>query len=336
MKTAVIIPNYNGADFLAESVDSILGQSAKCTVVVVENGSSDNSRVVLESYGDKIVALYNDTNLGFDGGVNTGIRWALDQDYKAVALFNNDAIADKNWLKQLQSELKDDVGIATGIIQSEDGSHIDSTGDILTVWGLSYPRGRGSSVSTNPYTYAEYVFGASGGASLYSIDMLRQIGLFDEDFFAYYEDADISFRAQLAGWKVRYTPLAICYHRISQTSSRMKNGFMTYQSVKNMPMVVVKNTPPGLRRIIYPRFVLAYTLFLGSAVLRGEFWPALRGFGKFVSLWPKKMHERRQNLAHMSVSSDYILSILTHDLPENAHKLRKLRSLWWKITGRKN
>lgn len=335
MKTAVVIPNYNGEDYLAEAIGSILAQSARCTLVVVENGSSDSSRDLLESYGDKIVALYNPTNLGFDGGVNTGIRWALERDYDAVALFNNDAVADKDWLRSLQHELKNNIGIVTGIIQTQDGSHIDTTGDILTTWGLSFPRGRGSSVSTNPYTYAEYVFGASGGASLYAVKMLREIGLFDEDFFAYYEDADISFRAQLAGWRVRYTPLAICYHRLSQTSTRMKNGFMTYQSVKNMPMVVTKNTPDGLRHIIYPRFALSYVLFLGSASLRGEFFPALRGFIEYLSLVPKKLRERKINLSRMKVSNDYIMSVLTQDLPENAHKLRKLRALWWKVIRRR-
>ncbi len=336
MKTAVVIPNYNGADYLATAIDSILEQTQGNTLIVVENGSSDTSKEIVKTCEQqgRVVALYNTENLGFDGGVNTGIRYALEHGFDAVALFNNDAIADKDWLKSLVQELQGSTGIVTGIIQSLDGSHIDTTGDILTVWGLSYPRGRGLTVKTNPHTKKEFVFGASGGASLYSTKMLREIGLFDEDFFAYYEDADISFRAQLAGWKVVYTPSAICYHRISATSTQMKKGFMTYQSVKNMPMVVSKNTPGSLRHIIYPRFILAYVFFLGSALLRGEGWPALKGFGRFLSLIPKKLKERRVIQQDMEVSSDYILSILTHDLPENAHKLRRLRSIWWKLTGK--
>lgn len=336
MKTAVIIPNYNGVGYLDEAIESLLKQTAKHTLIVVENGSTDSSPSVVKHYeaASKIVALYNEKNLGFDGGVNTGIRYAINNGFDAVALFNNDAVADEKWLAALLHELKDATGIVTGIIQTKDGSHIDTTGDILTVWGLSYPRGRGQSIHTNVHTSAEYVFGASGGASLYSVAMLREIGLFDEDFFAYYEDADISFRAQLAGWKVRFTPKAICYHHISKTGKSFGNAFMTYQSVKNMPMVVSKNTPDGLRHIIYPRFILAYALFLGSATLRGEFVPALKGFLAFLSLVPKKILERKTNLGRMRVTNDYIFSILTHDLPENARKLRMLRGAWWKITGK--
>lgn len=335
MKTAVVIPNFNGEDFLGEAIDSILAQSAPNTLVVVDNDSHDHSREILKKYGDKVVTIFNQTNLGFTGGVNTGIRYALENGFEAVALFNNDAVADPNWLKSLQIELKNDVGISTGMIRSKDNKTIDSTGDILTVWGLSYPRGRGKPVNTNSHTYAENVFGASGGASLYSCKMLKEIGLFDEDFFAYYEDVDISFRAQLAGCKVRYSPAAISYHRISATSSRMSKGFRTYHSVKNMPLLVCKNTPSGLRHIIYPRFYLAYTLFLGSALLRGEGWSAFKGFLANVFLLPKKLMERKKIQANKKVGNSYILSILTHDLPENAHKLRKLRALWWKLRGKR-
>lgn len=335
MKTAVVIPNFNGEDFLAEAVDSILAQSAPNTLVVVENNSHDRSRDILKAYGDKIITLFNEKNLGFAGGVNTGIRYALENGFEAIALFNNDAVADKNWLKELQKELKNDVGIATGIIQSKDGQTIDSTGDILTVWGLSYPRGRGSLVSANPYTCAENVFGASGGASLYSSKMLREIGLFDEDFFAYYEDMDISFRAQLAGWRVRYAPKATSYHRISATSSRMKRGFQTYHSVKNMPLLVRKNTPKGLRRTIYPRFYLSYVMFLGKAFLRGRGWSAFKGFWSYIFLLPKKLAERKKIQSSKKVNNNYIWSILTHDLPENAKNLRRLRGWWWRLSRKK-
>lgn len=334
MKTAVVIPNFNGEDFLGEAIDSILAQSAPNTLIVVDNDSHDHSREILKKYGDKVVTIFNQKNLGFTGGVNTGIRYALENGFEAVALFNNDAIADKDWLKELQKELNNDTGISTGMIRSSDNKTIDSTGDILTVWGLSYPRGRGKPVSTNPNTCAEYVFGASGGATLYSTEMLQQIGPMDDDFFAYYEDVDISFRAQLAGWKVRYSPAAVSYHRISATSSRMSRGFRTYHSVKNMPMLIRKNTPSGLRRIIYPRFFLAYTMFLGKALFRGEGWAAFKGFWSSIFLIPKKMSERKQIQAAKKVSNSYILSILTHDLPENARKLRRLRSLWWKLRGK--
>lgn len=333
-KLAVVIPNLNGEDYLAEAIDSLLNQTVETTVIVVDNASTDKSREIIQGYGDKIVSLYNDKNLGFDGGVNTGIRYALKNNFDTVALFNNDAVADKNWLRTLVDALKDDVGIVTGCLQSINKKTIDSTGDLLTNWGLPYPRGRGSSVEGSPYTTSELVFGASGGASLYSAAMLKEIGIFDEDFFAYYEDVDISFRAQLAGWRVRYVPDAIAYHRISATTNSMRKGFTVYQTFKNMPMVMVKNIPRGLRHRILPRFWFAYLTFFVSALSRGQGWSALKGYLKFLTLYPKKLRERKQIQAQKKVSNEYIWGILTHDLPENSRKLRKLREIYWKLTGK--
>lgn len=335
MKTAVIIPNWNGEDFLGDAIDSLLKQTSQCTPVVVDNGSHDRSREIIESYGGKIVALYNKTNLGFTGGVNKGIKWALEQGYEAVALLNNDAVADTYWLESLERELKPPVGMVTSCIMTMDRSHIDTTGDQMTVWGLPYPRNRDTPVKDNRHLGKnELIFSASGGATLYSADMLRKTGIFDNDFFAYYEDVDLSFRAQLAGYKILYIPRAVVYHRINATSRRMKNGFMTYQSFKNMPMVLLKNLPKGLKHRVWPRFWFAYTMFFFSALTRGEGWSALKGFGKFISLIPKKLRERKRILKNMQVTSSYILDIMTHDLPENAHKLRKIRGAWWKIRGK--
>ena len=334
MKTAVIIPNWNGEAYLRESIDSLLTQSHKTTVVVVENGSIDSSRSILESYGHTIVTIYNKTNLGFAGGVNTGIRYAMQNGFDAIALFNNDAVADAHWLENLAKALDDTIGIVTGCLRSIDGKTIDSTGDQLTVWGLPFPRGRGSNVTGSPYYFRSLVFGASGGASFYSVAMLREIGLFDEDFFAYYEDVDISFRAQLAGWKLLYEPSAIAYHRIGATSSKIK-GFTVYQTFKNLPWLVVKNVPRGLLWTVFPRFKLAYASFFVSAVARGQGLTALRGIGASLLLMPKKLGERRHIQSAKKVSAEYILSVMTHDLPENSNKLRHLRNNYWKLRGKK-
>jgi GT2 family glycosyltransferase len=141
---------------------------------------------------------------------------------------------------------------------------------------------------------------------------------------------DLSFRAQLAGWKVLYQPKAVAYHRIGETSGRIK-GFTVYQTFKNLPMMIIKNVPKGLGNIIYPRFILAYTSFFLSALARGDGWHAFKGFSKFLSLLPKKLGERRKIQSGKKVSNEYIYSILTHDLPENSTKLRKLRAVWQKL-----
>jgi len=160
--------------------------------------------------------------------------------------------------------------------------------------------------------------------------MLKQIGLFDEDFFAYYEDVDLSFRAQLAGWKVAFVPDAVVYHQISATSSKIK-GFATYHTLKNLPLLFWKNVPLGLMPKVGPRFVLAYSSFVGRTLLRGQFGPFFKGLFMSLYLWPKKIAQRRKIQRDRKVSVSYINSIITHDLPPNAGKLRALRSAWWKL-----
>ncbi len=334
MKATVIIPNWNGVDSIGKAIDSLLAQTIKAELIVVDNGSIDESVDYIEKNYPGVTLLKNQKNLGFAGGVNVGIKFAIDNGAEYVALFNNDAVADKDWLKHLKEVLDEDerCGIVTCKLLNSTGSEFDSTGEGYSIWGLPFPRGRDDPVS-NKYDQDTNIFAASGGASLYRVKMLRKIDLFDENFFAYYEDVDISFRAQLAGWKVRYAPKAIGYHQIGATSSKIK-GFTTYQTLKNLPLLFWKNVPIKLMPRVMPRLALADTLFFFKAVTRGQGWPALKGVLVALVLMPKKLFERRKIQAARQVSVDYIWKMMTHDLPPNAHALRKFRNKWWKLRGK--
>lgn len=329
-----VIPNWNGAAALDDCLKSILEQTMKPKIVVVDNGSSDRSLEIVSKHPD-IEALPLDKNHGFAGGVNAGIKRALESNAEYVALFNNDAVADKNWLKNMVdvAETNPKLGIVTSKILNATGEYIDSTGDLYTNWGLPYPRGR-REASINKYDNDVEIFGASGGASLYRAKMLEEIGLFDENFFAYYEDLDISFRAQLAGWKVAYAPKAVVYHQIGATSSKI-GGFAAYHTMKNLPWLMWKNVPARLLLKMWPRFMFAYFSFYTSAVTRGQGWPATKGFGNMLFHLPHKLVQRHKIQSSRKVSAMYIDSMLTHDLPPNAHKLRVLRSAWWKLRRKK-
>jgi GT2 family glycosyltransferase len=332
---AVIVLNWNGKDSLKPCLNSLLEQNQKCTIFVIENGSTDGSLEFLKNNYPKVRLIVNQSNLGFAKGANCGIRQAMLEKFDYIALLNNDAIADKTWLRNLVKILDNnqEVGIATCKLLHIDNGYIDSTGECYTIWGLPYPRGRGEVVSTK-YDQKTNIFAASGGASAYRLKMIQEIGLFDEDFFAYYEDVDISFRAQLAGWKVRYAPEALVHHQIGASSSRVK-GFTTYQTIKNLPWLVIKDVPKGLLHTVWPRFLLAYAMFFGRAVLHGHAWSAFKGLAVSLQKIPKKLGERRVIQSKRTVSSSYISIMLTHDLPPNARNLRKLRSWWWNIRGKK-
>lgn len=333
-RVAVVIPSWNSKEDLPACLDSLLQQTIPCEIVVVENGSTDGSLEFLQSHYPEITVLPQKKNLGFDGGVNVGIRYALKHKFPYVALLNNDAVAHKEWLKYLVETLdkNQSAGIATCKLMGIDKKHLDSTGDIYTTWGLAYPRGRGEPVS-NTYDKNVDIFGASGGASVYRSVTLEEIGLFDEKFFAYYEDVDISFRAQLAGWKVMFEPQSIVYHQIGATSGRIK-GFTTYQTMKNLPMLFWKNVPRKHILHMLPRFSVAYCSLLMSALASGRGIPALKGVLVSWKNIPYTVKERNQIQGTKKVSDEYIWSMLVHDLPPNAHKLRKMRNSWLRLIGK--
>ncbi len=333
-RVCVVIPNWNAREHLGACLDSLQAQHPRPHIIVVDNGSVDGSTELVSAHYPEVELLSLPRNRGFAGGVNVGIRRALELDMEYIALFNNDAVAQPGWLAALVSraEQTPKAGIITGALLDKDGSHFDSSGDQYSCWGLPYPRGRGEPVGER-YQESEEVFAASGGASLYRSTLLQEIGLFDEDFFAYYEDIDLSWRARLAGWAIIYEPAAKAHHQIGATSVKIK-GFTTYHTMKNLPWLLWKNVPGPLLLTTVPRFSLAYMSFFISACLRGQGWPALRGLVVSAVLLPKKLGQRFKIQRHRHVRLDKLVNLLTYDLPPNAHKLRRLRAGWWRLTGK--
>lgn len=326
-KLATVIPNWNGLDTIGKSLDSLRLQSVKSVTIVVDNGSIDGSLEYIQKEFPEVILIKHEKNLGFAGGVNAGIKKAIELGMDFVALLNNDAVAHKDWLKHLVTAFDNKVtGIATCKLMSSDRDHLDSTGDMYTTWGLPYPRGRGEPVSDKYDTQTD-IFAASGGASMYRVKMLDQIGLFDEDFFAYYEDVDISFRAQLAGWKVRYVPRAEAYHQIGATSGKIK-GFTTTQTLKNLPLLLAKNVPRRYLGRVGCRYLIAHVSFFAKALSRGDVLAAVKGDAKGTWLLIKAPQKRRVIQQSKTVTDEYIWSMLVHDLPPNAKRLRKLRDRW--------
>lgn len=333
-RVLIVVLNWNGIADTKECLDSLFQQSYKnYKIAVVDNNSSDDSiqqLKVIQAKHSNLILIENNKNLGFAGGVNSGIKYALKHDFGAVALFNNDAVANKDWLKHLVHNLRDDTGIVTGLLLHRDGKTIDSSGDFYTTWGIPSPRNRGALAKKAPQS--GYVFGATGGASLYSSLVFKQIGLFDENFFAYYEDVDISFRAQLAGFKVFYTNEAVAYHKQGATSNKVP-GLAIKHTFKNLPLLFWKNVPTSLLLPIGARFLLLYVLIFGNAVKNKAGKYAFLGWlGSVRYFWSSALWQRLNIQRNRKVTTSYINSILTHDIPVEQTGMRNFRAFF---TGKK-
>ncbi|MGH7158323.1 MAG: glycosyltransferase family 2 protein [Candidatus Saccharimonadales bacterium] len=338
----VTIPNWNGENELPGAIESILSQTyTNFSLLIVDNGSTDRSKEIIELYklkDKRIRSLYRTKNYGYTGGVNPGMELAIREHAAYAATINNDAVAKKDWLKNLVAFLDANPshGIATGMIVGASGETIDSTGEEYSSWGLPFPRDRDEPVSTCSRPTGE-IFGASGGASMYRTAMLQKIGLFDQDFFAYYEDIDLSFRAQLSGWKVAFVADAVVVHERGNTSARLakrKAGdhsttpFLTKQFMKNVPFVLIKNVPARLFWLIMPRLIFAWVLLFGQALISGRGLGAIQGALLFWARLPKKIGERWRIQKSRRVSTEYIWDMFVQDLPTSAGKLRKIRAFW--------
>jgi GT2 family glycosyltransferase len=238
---SIIIPNWNGAEHIKACLDSLEKQSYQdAEVIVVDNGSDDESvHIVMRQFPNtRIVRL--ERNWGFAKAANEGIRIAQG-DY--IALLNNDTEADPHWLEELLKGMKTSEGVglcASRIMQFDDRSRVDTAGDGYRKVGIA--RKRGHNRTEEGFQREEFVFGACAAAALYRTSMLNEIGAFDEDFFCLYEDVDLSFRAQLAGYRCLYVPTAIVYHRIGGTSGK-DNDFTLYYGQRNLEWVFLKNMP---------------------------------------------------------------------------------------------
>lgn len=321
MNVFIVIPNWNGADLIAECLESLGGQSQKQKLVVVDNGSVDESVKIIEKKYPGVELLKKNKNHGFAGGVNIGIRYALNNGADAIALFNNDAVADKHWLKKLveQIDKEKSVGIVTSKLMLDDRKHIDSTGDFYSIWGMPFPRGR-NHFDEGQYDTTEAVFAASGGASLYRAEMLRDIGLFDEDFFAYYEDVDISFRAQLAGWNVVYEPTAVAYHRLSGTSSKL-GSFSRYHATKNFHYLYVKNMPGYLFWKYFILYLLQDLRLSAGSIKHRQLTTHLKAEYEAIRKLPSILKKRRRIQKNRKVSVGQIDKLLYKKRPPKIPKI---------------
>ena len=268
-KVSIIIVNWDGKKHLKECLTSIFNQTYdNYEVIFVDNGSTDGSVEFVEKNYSQVKLIKLDENYGFAEGNNIGIKKAFkDEMVKYIATVNNDTKTDRHWLKELieVAESNDKIGsCASKMLKYYDHTVIDSAGFYIIKDGGAIDRGTGE-LDTGSFSTKEEVFGACAGAALYRRDMLNQIGLFDEEYFAYFEDVDLAWRYRLRGWICIYVPSAIVYHKQSATGV-MFSPFKTYHLQRNRLWTVVKNYPVQYipQSIIY--LIKRYLLVIYSSV----------------------------------------------------------------------
>ncbi|MGL4362797.1 MAG: glycosyltransferase family 2 protein [Cellulosilyticaceae bacterium] len=241
IEITIVIPNYNGEHYLKDCLDSIRNNSYKqCDVIIVDNCSEDSEYQWIKNDKD-ITFVELDKNYGFSRGVNEGIKRAKGE---YVLLLNNDTIVQDGFFEELLKTIKSNdkiFGVSSKMINASNTKLIDDAGDQYTMLGWAKKRGDGQPVEF--YTVEEPVFSACAGAALYRKSAFDRIGYFDEAFFAYMEDVDISYRAKIYGYVNVYCPAARVHHIGSGTTGSRHNPFKIRLAARNNVYVIYKNMP---------------------------------------------------------------------------------------------
>ncbi|MFA5405105.1 MAG: glycosyltransferase family 2 protein [Ignavibacteria bacterium] len=312
----IIIPNYNGLENLKWVLRSLENQTNNnFRVIIVDNGSNDKSVEYIENNYKEIKIIKHVENLGFSKAINSGIQFSLDENIcDIILLLNNDIELKEDFIeKGLKTFecVKEADFVAVKMLNFFSRDVIDDTGDFIRKnGGTPMARGHGEK-DIGQYDKAGLVFGACAGAAFYKKHLFRDAGLFDEDFFAYLEDVDLSFRFQLRGYKCYYNPMIICYHKRRETTSKFE-GWETYYTEKNLIAFRIKNFPLFLYLKYSPLFFLArvsrYYKFL-MHYPKGTFKFAFKGYIRGLSEIPKSLKKRKFIQANKKVNLKYIESI---------------------------
>ena len=278
MKVSVVTPNYNGERFLKTFLESLNGDSKYIgEVIIIDNGSSDASLDYLKNskFDFPLVLIENNENLGFAPAVNQGILKAQNE---LIFSINNDTEVKKGSIKaliDLISSGEDIFSVQAKMLQYDNKDLIDDVGDEYNL--LAWTKKTGENHNSSEYVDVRDIFSSCAGAAMYKKSLLSEIGLFDDNFFAYMEDVDLAIRSKIHGYRNLLCPDAIVYHIGSATSGSRYNEFKVKLAARNNVWVVYKNFPIPLKIInfifLFFGFLIKYLFFVkkgfGSTYLAG-------------------------------------------------------------------
>lgn len=282
MKTTVIIPNYNGIDYLKDCLLSLSeSESDGFETIVVDDGSKDGSaEYVRTSHPDvKLIALAENT--GFAAAVNRGIEAATT---KYVLLLNNDTKVIGDFVRRMEQAIDADekiFSVSAKMLKMNDESTVDGAGDYYCAFGWAYAYGKDK--PEEKVDKKRQIFSACGGAAIYRRDAVTELGLFDEMHFAYLEDVDLGYRARIAGYINMYEPSAKVLHAGSGFSGSRYNEFKAGLSSKNSTYIIRKNMPFLQRIINLPFFIIGFGIKFLFFCLKGFGIVYLKGLFKGIA-----------------------------------------------------
>jgi GT2 family glycosyltransferase len=317
-KTAVVILNWNGKNFLEKFLPSVLKHSlGHAEVIVADNASSDGSVEYLKSTFPEVRIIQNPTNGGFAKGYNDALAQVESEYY---ILLNSDIEVTENWIQPVIELLENhqDVIACQPTIRSyhqpEKFEYAGAAGGFIDAYGYPFCRGRifqNLEDDQGQYNEPVEVFWATGACLFVKADKFRELGGFDADFFAHMEEIDFCWRARHAGYKIMVCPDSKVFHVGGGTLPK-QSSFKTYLNMRNNISMLYKNLPPErLLPVLLIRLILdgvAAFKFLADGGF-ADFWAVVRAHMSFYRRFSD--HNRKRKLIrHKNVACIYQRNIV--------------------------
>jgi GT2 family glycosyltransferase len=277
---SVLITTFNSAKTLRACLESVQAQDySRLEVILVDNASTDATRDLFRRVPANTRVILNPTNTGFAAAQNQAMRKARGE---WLLSLNPDAVLSRDFISRLIAGAQHDrkIGSVCGKLLRWQSGDTEEKATIIDSTGMYFQRNlrhldRGAEEQDRgQYDQPAYVFGASGAAALYRRAMVEDVSVegefFDEDFFAYREDADLAWRAQILGWKCLYVPQAVGRHQRLVTPERRGQLplAINWHSVKNRFLMRAKNISPGLYLRLFIPITCRDLMVVGYALLR--------------------------------------------------------------------
>lgn len=293
-RVSVIIVNYNGQAYLDKCLHSLLlGFNKDDEIILVDNASTDGSAEHVAQTFPTVRIIYSDINQGFAGGCNLGGRRATGQ---YLAFLNPDTVVVPGWLDALIAALEADprMGLATSkILLLDDRDRINTCGNEMHYTGLTLCRGLGTNCDT--LTRGGEVSAVSGAAFAIRRELFEALHGFDESFFMYMEDTDLSWRARLAGYRCLYVPDSVVYHDYTLRFGPQK----TFYQERNRYVMLLKGLQWRTLLLLLPALLLAELVTWGFVIVRErrQWANKARAYAWVWGHWPDILASRRQTQA---------------------------------------
>lgn len=273
---SIIIVNWNGENVIRDCLDSIVTQIYKnIEVIVVDNNSTDASKEIINKSFKKVKLIENKENVGFAEGNNIGSKYAKGE---YILLLNNDTIVTKDFLTKLFNVIDSDDSI--GVVQPKilyrqkvafKKEAINSIGAFFTATGFLYYPGYLKNPDLEIYNKQREIFSAYGACMLIRSSIIKNTGLFDPDFFVYFEETDFCFKVLLQGKKIIYVPNSVIYHKGGISARKYGNSGIFFHAFKNRLCSYIKNLEYKNLALVLPSHIVISELTSIMYLMSGKF-----------------------------------------------------------------